>query len=177
MTYTTTSPANVGEQPKRSTTMWQAFADICRAIRENRSIRFHTGNWLSPFRRSQDIELGLHSDSSSPNSERDPNYILLCIPFQRWATKLHQPRVCHINSDQELFQALRHHYYANRGSSRWKRLRKVHGLEFVMVRFARFEAHTVTHHLSLITSSSSSSKPTKASSSTCKPAHPCRRTP
>jgi hypothetical protein len=156
--------------------MRQAFADICRAIRENRSIRFHTENWLFPFRRPQDIELGLHSDSSSPNSERDPNYILLCIPFQRWATKLHQPRVCHINSDQELFQALRHHYYANRGSSRWKRLRKVHGLEFVMVRCPYSSSHSQSLITYLITSSSSS-KPTNASSSTCKPAHPCRRTP
>ncbi|KAK4215420.1 hypothetical protein QBC37DRAFT_419275 [Rhypophila decipiens] len=59
------------------------------------------------------------------------DFLLLCIPFMRVATKLHQPEICRIKSDQEFFQLLRHYYQAKRGRGPWKLLRKVKSIRFV----------------------------------------------
>lgn len=61
------------------------------------------------------------------------DFVLLCIPFMRVATKLYQPEICRINSDQEFFQLLRHYYRTKRGKSPWKWLRKVKSINFVKV--------------------------------------------
>jgi hypothetical protein len=58
-----------------------------------------------------DIELGLRSETSG-NRSTGHDFVLLCVPFLRWAMKLHQSEVCRINSDQEFSQVLRHHYNA-----------------------------------------------------------------
>jgi hypothetical protein len=88
----------------------------------------------------QDIELGLCSRNLDM-SDRSHNFMLLCVPFQRWATKLHQAEICRINSDQELFRVLRHYYGTKRGISAWTRLRKVHGIDFVMVSHYHCHGH------------------------------------
>ncbi|KAM7212825.1 hypothetical protein V8F06_011771, partial [Rhypophila decipiens] len=59
------------------------------------------------------------------------DFLLLCSPFMRVATKLYQPEICRINSDQEFFQLLCHYYQAKRGRSPWKLLRKVKSIRFV----------------------------------------------
>lgn len=61
------------------------------------------------------------------------NFVLLCIPFLRLATKVHQPTTCRINSDQEFVKLLRHYYTSQRGRSSWKLLRKVRSIKFVQV--------------------------------------------
>lgn len=61
------------------------------------------------------------------------NFVLLCVPFVRLASKLWQAEICRINSDRDFFRVLRH-YYNNRGRRPWARLRKVTAVHFVKVR-------------------------------------------
>jgi hypothetical protein len=65
------------------------------------------------------------------------NFVLLCIPFMRVATKLYQPEICRINSDREFLQLLRHYYQTKRGRSPWKWLRKVKSINFVKLEMYR----------------------------------------
>ncbi|KAI7776303.1 hypothetical protein LA080_005490 [Diaporthe eres] len=58
------------------------------------------------------------------------NFVLLCVPFVRLASKLWQAEICRINSDRDFFRVLRH-YYSNRGRRPWARLRKVKAVHFV----------------------------------------------
>ena len=62
------------------------------------------------------------------------DFLLLCIPFMRVATKLYQPEICRINSDQEFLKLLRHYYQTKRGRSPWRLLRKVKSINFIKVR-------------------------------------------
>lgn len=62
----------------------------------------------------------------------DHNFVLLCVPFVRLASKLWQAEICRINSDRDFFRVLRH-YYNNRGKRPWARLRKVKAVHFVKV--------------------------------------------
>lgn len=62
----------------------------------------------------------------------DHNFVLLCVPFVRLASKLWQAEICRINSDRDFFRVLRH-YYNNRGRRPWARLRKVEAVHFVKV--------------------------------------------
>ncbi|CAM1510656.1 Fc.00g009910.m01.CDS01 [Cosmosporella sp. VM-42] len=61
----------------------------------------------------------------------DHNYLLLCIPFFRRGTQLHQPEICRINSDQDFLSLLRHCYQTQRGGISWTLLRKVTSIKFV----------------------------------------------
>lgn len=58
------------------------------------------------------------------------NFVLLCVPFVRLASKLWQAEICRINSDRDFFRVLRH-YYNNRSKRPWARLRKVQAVHFV----------------------------------------------
>ena len=62
------------------------------------------------------------------------DFLLLCVPFMRVATKLYQPEICRINSDQEFLKLLRHYYQTKRGRSPWSLLRKVKLINFIKVR-------------------------------------------
>ncbi|KAK3326837.1 hypothetical protein B0H66DRAFT_600940 [Apodospora peruviana] len=68
---------------------------------------------------------------TGPAGTEDHNFVLLCIPFMRLATKLYQPEICRINSDQEFLKLLRLYYDIKGGSSPWKLLRKVRSINFV----------------------------------------------
>lgn len=67
------------------------------------------------------------------------NFVLLCVPFMRWASKLWQAEVCRVNSDQDFFRILRH-YYEYRGKRPWDWLRKVRAINFVKVKLPRSPA-------------------------------------
>lgn len=58
------------------------------------------------------------------------NFVLLCVPFVRLASKLWQAEICRINSDRDFFRVLRH-YYNNHGKRPWAQLRKVQAVHFV----------------------------------------------
>lgn len=62
----------------------------------------------------------------------DHNFMLLCVPFVRLASKLWQAEICRINSDRDFFRVLRY-YYNNRGKRPWARLRQVKAVHFVKV--------------------------------------------
>lgn len=64
--------------------------------------------------------------------QMDHNFVLLCVPFMRWASKLWQAEICRINSDRDFFRVLRH-YYDNHGKRPWAWLRKVQAVNFVKV--------------------------------------------
>lgn len=61
------------------------------------------------------------------------NFVLLCVPFVRFASKLWQAEICKINSDRDFFRVLRH-YYNNHGKRPWAQLRKVQAVHFVKAR-------------------------------------------
>ncbi|KAK4224003.1 hypothetical protein QBC38DRAFT_446875 [Podospora fimiseda] len=71
--------------------------------------------------------------TSPQNNPHSHTFLLLCMPYFQLASKLQQPDVCRINSDQELFHLLRNKY--DKARSRWNqlssKLRKVQGIEFV----------------------------------------------
>ncbi|KAI0137843.1 hypothetical protein F4776DRAFT_621371 [Hypoxylon sp. NC0597] len=69
----------------------------------------------------------------------DHLFILLCIPFRRWGTKLQQADTCDINSDREFFKALNYYYQMKRSRSKWTRLRRVTSIEFVEFELFRSE--------------------------------------
>lgn len=71
---------------------------------------------------------------NSSSSMLDHIFVLMCIPFQIYGTKLQQMDSCDVKSDQEFFQALRYYYSTKRGGSIWARLRKVISINFVKVR-------------------------------------------
>ncbi|KAL7626544.1 hypothetical protein AAE478_003316 [Parahypoxylon ruwenzoriense] len=69
------------------------------------------------------------------------NFLLLCLPFMRWGTKLHQAEVCRVNSDRDFFNLLRSNYQETRGRMPWSWLRRVSAIDFV--RFEMFESQLV----------------------------------
>lgn len=68
--------------------------------------------------------------SERPRPNHD--FLLLCVPYMRLASKLWQADICRINSDREFFRVLRY-YYDRRGKRPWARLRKVRAVHFVKV--------------------------------------------
>jgi hypothetical protein len=69
------------------------------------------------------------------------DFLLLCIPFMRHGTKLYQPEICRVNSDQEFLHLLRRYYNAKRGRSSWRLLRKVKAINFVKVLLSPRQHH------------------------------------
>ncbi|KAI1418484.1 hypothetical protein F5Y13DRAFT_149249 [Hypoxylon sp. FL1857] len=65
------------------------------------------------------------------NTPANHLFLLMCMPFRRWGTKLQQADTCDINSDQEFFQALKYYYNVRRSRSKWTRLRRVASIDFV----------------------------------------------
>lgn len=82
-----------------------------------------------------DIELSLCSTGTA-NRRLDHNFVLLCLPFERWAKKLHQLDMCNLKSDQVFFLSLRKQYSLVRKSrplASFARFRRVESLDFVKV--------------------------------------------
>lgn len=85
--------------------------------------------------RREDMELGLCS-SGTANGRTNHNFVLICLPFMRWAKKLHQLDVCNLQSDQIFFLSLRKQYSLVRKSRPRKSFatfRRVKSLDFVKV--------------------------------------------
>ncbi|KAI9148833.1 hypothetical protein HJFPF1_10875 [Paramyrothecium foliicola] len=59
------------------------------------------------------------------------NYLLLCHPFMRWATKLRQEEVCRIRSDQVFFTLLRECYKDSGQRRAWPWFLRVNAINFV----------------------------------------------
>ncbi|KAI0883508.1 uncharacterized protein GGS22DRAFT_167176 [Annulohypoxylon maeteangense] len=68
-------------------------------------------------------------------------FVLMCIPFRRWGTKLQQEDICDIKSDQQFFRALNFFYRTERGRSNWARPKRVISINFVQ--FEVFRSHLV----------------------------------
>lgn len=82
-----------------------------------------------------DMELSLCSTVTA-NGRADHKFVLMCLPFLRWAKKLHQVDMCNLQSDQVFFLSLRKQYSLVRKSRPWKsfaRFRRVDSLDFVKV--------------------------------------------
>lgn len=82
-----------------------------------------------------DIMLGSCSTGTT-NLRVNHSFVLLCLPFMQWATKLHQLDTCNMQSDQAFFRCLRQRYAAVRNSRSWmsfERFRRLHSLDFVKV--------------------------------------------
>jgi hypothetical protein len=60
-------------------------------------------------------------------------FMLLCMPFMRWATKVQQPDVCKIYSDRDFFRLLKASYMESRKGYTWRGLKQVRSIDFVMV--------------------------------------------
>lgn len=103
-------------------------------------------NWwksISQRRRTPNPPLPSHNKSNHGSSEGyacprtplsvsgDHLYLLLCLPFMRWATKLRQDEVCRLNSDREFFTFLRSCYDNARQRKAWPWMRCVDAIRFV----------------------------------------------
>ncbi|KAK2609443.1 hypothetical protein N8I77_002940 [Diaporthe amygdali] len=113
------------------------------------SAKFLSALW--PFK-NKDSSLPRHQPSKRTAEElgtcplmpetpqMDHNFVLLCVPFMRWASKLWQAEICRINSDRDFFRILRH-YYNNHGKRPWAWLRKVQAVHFV--KFEMYQSQLV----------------------------------
>ena len=84
---------------------------------------------------ASNIQASTPADSRLGGSAQH-HFLLLCLPFMRWGTKLHQSEVCRVNSDRDFFRLLRERYYTARktrgivpGLSLW--LQRPRFIEFV----------------------------------------------
>lgn len=134
---------NTPEQPKD----WkQAFPQAVSSL-TRRAVAGKKGTNLSRYRpekKKEVIPIGACSLTETDGGG-DHDFVLLCIPFMRVATKLHQPKICRINSDQEFFQLLRRYYASKRGPSPWKWLRRVKFINFVKVSTLPVHINTISH--------------------------------
>lgn len=90
---------------------------------------------LPRYRQDRGVDVATTGACVQTGSGRvgEHNFLLLCIPFMRVASKLYQPEVCRINSDQEFLKLLRHYYQTKRGQSPWRLFRKVKSINFIKV--------------------------------------------
>lgn len=121
------NPANWGSFPRRT---WQRF----------KGNLFNINSALLLPRQRQDASRALEFGVCPPRMRNsasnmpDHVFVLMCIPFRIYGTKLQQMDSCDIKSDREFFQALRYYYRTKRGGSIWAPLRKVTSINFVKVR-------------------------------------------
>ncbi|KAK2598817.1 hypothetical protein N8I77_012204 [Diaporthe amygdali] len=84
-------------------------------------------------RPAEAMELGLCSGGTG-SDRAGHNFVLLCLPFMRWARKLHQPHTCNMQSDKAFFLSLRNQYAEACKSRRWmssESFRRVLSIDFV----------------------------------------------
>lgn len=79
------------------------------------------------------LELGRCRPRPAARAEDGHNYVLVCLPFGRFVSKLHQPEVCTIGSDQDFFSLLRELYHQHKHKLPLLRLRRVKAIHFVQV--------------------------------------------
>ncbi|KAH8205273.1 hypothetical protein TruAng_000520 [Truncatella angustata] len=80
------------------------------------------------------IELGKCRTKLGSNEAEDKhNYVLTCLPFGRFVSKLRQPEVCTVDSDQDFFALLRVMYRENRSKLPLSLLRRVKSIKFVQM--------------------------------------------
>lgn len=106
--------------------------------------------WTRPSR--DDMELRVCSKVTE-DGRVDHKFVLMCLPFLRWAKKLHQVDMCNLQSDQVFFLSLRKQYSLVRKSRPWKslaRFRRVNSLEFAKVS----DSVRVLHQILMLHSSS-----------------------
>ncbi|KAI0124137.1 hypothetical protein BJ170DRAFT_735849 [Xylariales sp. AK1849] len=77
------------------------------------------------------------------------NYILTCVPFGRLISKLHQPEVCTIDSDQDFFSLLRVTYRKNRTTTPFSFLCRVKAIRFVQFEVYRTGLADIRSHPTL----------------------------
>ena len=101
---------------------------------------------LKGSKRDQSPSLPLHKGqngqlqtSDSPNSQVPPQqiFLLLCIPYRKYGTKLIHMDIATIQSDQDMFRELKNHYSAIRG--RMTFLLSLQKLK--CIRFVQFEVY------------------------------------
>ncbi|KAK4202780.1 hypothetical protein QBC40DRAFT_195301 [Triangularia verruculosa] len=126
-------PYNDSEsQPNASTRrVSRIWTDLTQAFRKLQ-------HPLLPKHRAPRANMSLELGNPCPQSSQQTlpvahHFLLLCIPFLRFATRLFQPEVCQINSDQAFFQLLRLQYSNARmqKSWLWGQLRRVQAIHFV----------------------------------------------
>lgn len=84
-----------------------------------------------------DMELSF-CPTGTVNGRVDHKFVLMCLPFMRWAKRLHQFDMCNLRSDQVFFLALRKQYSLARNSRQlasFARFRRVNSLDFVKVSY------------------------------------------
>lgn len=87
------------------------------------------------------MELSICSTGTS-NGTVDHRFVLMCLPFMRWAKKLHQLDMCNLQSDQVFFLSLRKQYslmQKSRPLTSFARFRRVNSLDFVKFEVYRNE--------------------------------------
>ncbi|KAK4158890.1 hypothetical protein QBC43DRAFT_273514 [Cladorrhinum sp. PSN259] len=104
---------------------WSSIESFFKSIFKSYSLPYHS-------RQTPQVPGACQPKPLSLNAPDPHTFLLLCVPYFQLAAKLHQPDVCRINSDQELFYLLREKY--DRARSHWSRLsklKKVQAIEFV----------------------------------------------
>lgn len=90
-----------------------------------------------PWTRQSRDDMDISSCSAAiANGRANHQFVLICLPFMRWAKKLHQLDMCNLQSDQMFFLSLRKEYSLVQKSRPWKsfaRARRVTSLDFVKV--------------------------------------------
>ncbi|KAI1100631.1 hypothetical protein F4804DRAFT_348340 [Jackrogersella minutella] len=95
------------------------------------------------WQRQDHIEPGKCSRMVQAGPDNTHNYLLACLPFGRWISKLHQPEVCTINSDQDFFSLLRMLYSTNHRKLSLSWIRRVKGIHFVQFDLHRTEIASI----------------------------------
>jgi hypothetical protein len=107
-----------------------AFTKAISLVQESRQlISQSSAAQLPEHNRNKNATIGKCQTISDSVGVHD--YLLLCIPFMRWATKLCQVEICQIKSDYDYFRLLRWYYGSKRGSFlSFLQLKKVNALHF-----------------------------------------------
>ena len=113
----------------------------------NSASKFVSGLWRSFQPKSPSLPYS-HSDVgkdvivtlAAPAETREVIFLLLCVPHRKFATKLLQPELSHVRSDQEFFKLLKRAYKHIRGRWRsWLSLKTLGGIKFVQFELYRSE--------------------------------------
>ncbi|KAH9902316.1 hypothetical protein F4778DRAFT_737140 [Xylariomycetidae sp. FL2044] len=88
-------------------------------------------------------------EKSQSGSAEHHDYLLACLPFGRYVSRILQPEVCTIRSDQDFFSLLKLLYNGNRRRLSLSLLRRVKGIHFVQFDMLRTEVADIRSHPAL----------------------------
>ncbi|OTB04211.1 hypothetical protein M426DRAFT_321063 [Hypoxylon sp. CI-4A] len=94
-------------------------------------------------------KLGICRPRSTGAPAGNHNYVLACLPFGRLVSRLHQPEVCTIDSDQDFFSLLRVTYRGKRARNPLTFLRRVTSIHFVQFEVYNTDIADVRSHPTL----------------------------